>query len=89
MADGWLSAVVIVAIAACDVRPDFTPDCEPEMRDWVLECIGKANPHSDEEPADNTRQCEKTAVRLFCGPTCFVSVDGPIVCRQPLRGGRS
>lgn len=86
-----MKRVIVAAcfVVACDARPDYTPSCDPAMRDWVLQCIEKGNPHSDEEPEDATAQCERTAVRLFCGPTCFVSTGGTIVCRghRPAVGG--
>lgn len=37
----------------------------PEHRQWILDCIEKGNPHSDEEPEDLVLQCEKTARQLF------------------------
>ncbi len=32
---------------------------------WITETVQAANPMSDEEPEDNIRQTEKTAVSLF------------------------
>jgi hypothetical protein len=75
-----------VALVACNSRPKHNAtiaECDPAMREWILQCIEKANPHSDEEPEDNTAQCEKTAARLFCGPSCFVSHVGAILCHTP------
>lgn len=37
-----------------------------KMADWVLACVEKANPMSDEEPEHWTEQCERTARKLFC-----------------------
>lgn len=37
-----------------------------EQRKFVLSCIEKANPMSDEEPEDYILQCQHTAQDLFC-----------------------
>lgn len=76
------TVICLVMLVACDpkARPAIATECDPAQRDWILQCIEKANPHSDEEPEDNTAQCENTAARLFCGTSCFVSLDGPVVC---------
>jgi hypothetical protein len=74
---------LIAALSACETTPQPTiAVCDPAMREWILQCIEKANPHSDEEPEDNTAQCEYTAARLFCGPSCFVSLSGVILCHS-------
>jgi hypothetical protein len=82
-----MQAVVITMLSACEPpasSPPLTPAaCDPAMREWILQCIEKANPHSDEEPEDNTKQCERTATHLFCGPTCFLGNDGRVWCQAP------
>jgi hypothetical protein len=76
--------ILMLAVVACDSKPKPTiAECDPAMREWVLQCIEKANPHSDEEPEDSTAQCEATGARLFCGPSCFVSHVGAILCHTP------
>ena len=32
---------------------------------WIIKVVTAANPHSDEEPEDNIKQAEKTAIELF------------------------
>lgn len=77
----WTIAILLAV--ACEREPKPVPPAayDPAMRRWILDCIEKANPHSDEEPEDNTAQCEETATRLFCGPTCFISLGGSVLCR--------
>lgn len=35
-------------------------------RTFILDCIEKGNPHSDEEPEDLVSQCSKTAENVYC-----------------------
>jgi hypothetical protein len=77
--------IFLMAISSCEAKkPQVEPvpptACDPEMRDWILQCIKNANPYSDEEPEDNTKQCERTAIHLFCGPECFLGSNGSIWC---------
>jgi hypothetical protein len=68
-------AAIAYGLSGCH-QPDSTnpAQCDAErMARWVLDCVEKGNPHSDEEPEDATRQCEATAAHLFCGPTCYIS----------------
>ena len=44
----------------------FVPEEKKDaQRAWILECIEKANPRSDEEPEDWIVQCEDTSLRLY------------------------
>lgn len=79
---------ILVVLMGCDMEPQKAAklpiaECDTKaMASWILECVEKANPHSDEEPEDNTSQCEATAVHLFCGTNCFKSTDGTFRCRE-------
>lgn len=82
----WVFVAMMLAVAcACEQQrePRYVPaQCERDkMADWILSCIEKANPYSDEEPEDNTRQCERTAVPLFCGEFCYVNRTGQYICQ--------
>ncbi len=33
---------------------------------WILHCIEKANPKSDEDPEDWVKQCQRTAEEIHC-----------------------
>lgn len=82
----WTPLILLALLSACAVnpKPDYVPAaCDPAMREWILQCIEKANPHSDEEPEDNTKQCERTAIHLFCGPSCFLGTGGTVLCDAP------
>jgi len=58
-------------LVACDNRHmskemDCPSPTTTEHRVWLLDCIEKGNPLSDEEGEDLVKQCEWTAERMFC-----------------------
>ncbi len=79
--------IAIVTILALGCGPRTEPaSCDTDrMAVWILECIEKGNPHSDEEPEDATRQCEATAIHLFCGTQCTKNEMGRIRCDRAMR----
>jgi len=44
---------------------EIPPESREAAQKWILSCIEKANPYSDEEPEHMTAQCERTGKRLF------------------------
>lgn len=42
---------------------------------WVLDTVGAANPHSDEEPEDNIKQAQYSALVLFGELTIGLAID--------------
>jgi len=46
----------------CYAMPD---SLKSDYRSWLISCIEKGNPLSDEEPEDLVLQCEKTGIRAF------------------------
>ncbi len=78
-----LAVLVLLYLSACEQKATIrTEECDPAMREWILQCIEKSSPCEDPEGAE---QCESTATRLFCGPTCFVTLGGAIACYSPVK----
>ena len=42
------------------------PDTQEKREKFILQCVDKANPHSDEEPEDWIDECGRQAKLLYC-----------------------
>lgn len=78
--------LVIVSLAACP-QPKreeyYAPTCDTDkMASFIVDCAAAANPKADEEGEDLVIACTKTAVPIFCGPTCFRSYNGDFLCEE-------
>ena len=65
-----LLVLLTLCVYACDsstiaYRHVVPEELRQEQRVWVLECIGRANPQSDEEPEDWVRMCHVTSIELY------------------------
>lgn len=75
------SLLLTVALAACSTPPPPVHCDVARMSSWILECAKAANPLSDEEGEDLVRQCEDTAVRLYCGTDCYIFNGNTVHCQ--------
>ncbi len=79
---------LLVLLSACfSPEPKLRYDiaCSEEESDelasWILKCVEKANPQSDEEPEDWIRQCERTGKRTLCSTVPVISHRGCAGCQ--------
>lgn len=71
-----LAIIVALTLTGCSVaertwEPTILRSCETEaertaLQAWILECIERANPKSDEEPEDWMPTCEAIGRRAIC-----------------------
>lgn len=65
-----LALLIAVFVVGCNGQPVRRvvwrqAAATAEHQEWLLGCIEKGNPMSDEEGEDLVKQCEQTAYRLF------------------------
>lgn len=89
---------LLVTLTGCGDHPRtprliYKPDCSPQetekLANWMLECIKRANPKSDEEPEDWILQCERTGKRTLCSSvpavrfqTCHSCTWNSVACSK-------
>lgn len=64
-----LLLIILLFLIACEEEKtpcwSISDSLRVEQRVWVLNCIEKANPKSNEEPEDWIEECEDVSIRLY------------------------
>ena len=82
-------SAVGVGVLCCTVNPPrldpnivrvahYCRDVSDEQRAWILACIEKANPHSDETPSGYINACADRSEELFCPRETYIVEDGQV-----------